>query len=167
MKKHISEHDAQVTTKLANLVLKNSNLFEQFEEIFEQIEEELVESHGEGGIKGNGIIYSKYKAISAGVFESPLDDNLTQQQKEYLLSLADSGSLAFSIARHNNFVNKVTISLLMPRKIHTTDNEKFRFTINIETNLNASKIYSIDAFEIDIEKEEFYQFVSMYALKYE
>ena len=166
MKKHISEHDAQVTIKLANLILEKSNLVEQFEEIFEQIEEDLIESHGEDGVKGNGIIYSKYKAIDDGVFSTHLDTNLTQSKKDYLLSLTD-GSLEFSIARKDNFVNSVTISLLIPKSVHSIDGDKFRFTIKLVTSLNASTIYSIDAYELDIEKEEFYQFVSMYTLKHE
>ncbi len=91
---------------------------------------------------------------------------MTQSKKDYLLSLTD-GSLEFSIARKDNFVNSVTISLLIPKSVHSIDGDKFRFTINLVTSLNASTIYSIDAYELDIEKEEFYQFVSMYTLKHE
>ena len=167
MTKHLNEFDKQATTKLANVILKHSNLSNQFKDIFEEIEEKLLDDNGEESLKANGIIYSKYLAIQNGEFATILEDNLTDSQKNYLLSLTKENSLVFNIARKNNYLNMVSAIFYVPTKIYDRHSPSFTFSISLSTNLNASETYEIDAYELGIEKEDFYKFVTSYALKYE
>jgi hypothetical protein len=140
--------------RMVDIVLQQTNLMAQLPEILYAVEEDLATQYSEDELTSNGNIYVVYRALNDWVLSPELEVGLTESQKAYLLGLAKGGDIGVSIVRRNCELNEVSIPLEFKNAVpfHTA---KFIFTLNIETDLDASLVHHVKGNYSNISPQDF------------